>query len=80
MEWRKKANPSFRPMAIDKLTPIVQDMAQRIVLDGIVRENKRTEQSVELYTAAQRFAFNIGAKFVLGPYINEEEMDYAFEV
>jgi len=79
MEWRKGINPAFKPLDIDKLTPIVQDMAQRVVLEGIAKLNRDTGDSVRLYTAAQRFAFNISAKFVLGPYITEQEMDYAFQ-
>lgn len=80
LDWRKKASAPFKPVEIDKYTKIVQDAAQRIVLDGIAKRSQETGEAIEVYPAAQRFAFGVGVKFVLGPYITEKEIDYAFSV
>jgi len=76
-EWRKKAMPSFKPDMIGTFAPFVQRSAQNIVLDGIRRETEHGD-AVQFCPLAKRFAFEIGAKFVFGPLLNDEEREYMF--
>ena len=74
-----QAMPSFKPDLIGTFAPFVQRSAQNIVLDGIRRETEHGD-AVQFCPLAKRFAFEIGAKFVFGPLLNDEEREYMFTV
>ena len=74
-----QAMPAFKPNMIATFAPFVQQSAQSIVLDGIRRETEHGD-AVQFCSTAKRFAFEIGAKFVFGPLLNDVERDYTFPV
>jgi len=77
--WRKKVMPSFKPNMIGRLSPFIQHSVQNLLLEYISSKTKEGE-SVQFCTAAKRFAFEVGSKFVYGPLLNNQEREYAFDI
>ncbi len=74
-----QAMPSFKANMVGRFTPFVQSSAQSLLLDEVHRDTADGD-AVQFCPLAKRFAFEIGAKFVFGPLLNDEERKHAFTV
>jgi cytochrome P450 len=69
--------PSFKANMVGRFSPFVQSSAQSLLLDEVHRDTADGD-AVQFCPLAKRFAFEISAKFVFGPLLDDEERKHAF--